>query len=312
MKTDKPAAKYKSRALQHYLMLAVFYVTLIFVLPASTATMSNYNLSTFEYRIVAFALALTSLLVWLAAFIGYARLREYARAIRKTPEGIHFDQLAEGVTWLAWSLPVGVIAATLLNATANKHPGFHASAIILSNYINLILPLVGFTVIASASRGLLGTVKAKLSMANARIIILGFLVLGVLYCFLTFSRIDLTSLGSADNPYFLPAWLIVITLIVPHLYAWFMGILGVYELTLFRKHVPGVLYRQALGLVVGGLSAVILSSVALQYIGGIEPNVGHLVLGYKTMFVLLARLVGGGGFVLLVIGAGRLKKIEEV
>ncbi|HYH36436.1 MAG TPA: hypothetical protein VD706_02975, partial [Candidatus Saccharimonadales bacterium] len=232
MKTFKEKPQFMSRALQHYLLLAFFYVMLILLLPANTITMREYHLSGLEYRIVSFAIALPALVVWLAAFIGYAKLKEYAYAIRKAPEGIHFDQLANGCAWLAWSLPVGILVPTILNAVANKNPGLHTSAIITSNYLSLVLPLIGFSVIANASRGLVGNVKAKLSLANARLILLAFLVLGVLYCFLTFSRFDLTSIGSADNPYFLPAWLMVISVTIPYLYAWFMGILGVYEITL--------------------------------------------------------------------------------
>jgi hypothetical protein len=312
MNTAKETKPVMSRALQQYALLAVSYVLLILLLPASAATMREYNLAAFEYRVILLALALPSLLIWLAAFIGYAKLRLYARSIRKTPEGIYFDQLAEGCTWLAWSLPVSTIIPTILNTIANAHPGFHATSIILSNYVSLILPLIGFSVIASASRGLLSNVRAKLSLADARLIIIGFLILGVLYCFLTFSHFNLNSLGSTDNPYFLPAWLMVITVIVPYLYAWFMGILAAYELTLFSKHVRGVLYRQALGFVVGGLLAVILSSVALQYINSVEPRVGHLVFSYKLVLVLIFRIIGGGGFILLALGANRLQKIEEV
>jgi hypothetical protein len=312
MNTVKEKNQFTSLALQRYILLTVFYILLIFLLPASTITMRDYQLSAFEYRIVVFAVALPAVLVWLAAFIGYAKLREYAYAIRKTPEGIYFDQLAEGCTWLAWSLPVSTIIPTLLNAIANQHPGFHASAIIISNYLSLILPLIGFSMIASASRGLLGNVKVKLSLANARVIIVAFLILGVLYCFLTFSHFDLSSLSSTHNPYFLPAWLMVITVTIPYLYAWFMGILGVYEITLFSKHVRGILYRQALIFVVGGLLAVILSSVALQYINSVEPRVGHLVFNYRLVLVSLFRIIGGAGFVLLTLGASRLQKIEEV
>ena len=312
MKTLTETTPVTSRALQQYVMLAVFYVALIMLLPANSVTMHEYNLSALEYKIVLLALAIPSLLVWLAAFIGYAKLRLYARSLSKTPEGIYFDELAGGCTWLAWSLPISTIVPTILNAVANQYPGLHETAIIISNYTGLILPLIGFSVIASASRGLLGNVNAKLSLANARVIIIAFLLFGVLYCFLTFSRFDLTSLGSNDNPYFLPAWLMVITIIVPYLYAWFMGILAAYELTLFRKHVSGVLYRNALGLLVGGLLAVILSSVALQYVNSVDPRVGHLVLSYKIVLVLLFRIIGGGGFILLAVGASRLQKIEEV
>ena len=312
--TDKTAGsqRYTFTAVKHYLWVALIYTVLIFILTASAATRQEYHLSALEYHVISFAVAIPTLLVWLAAFIGYAKVREYAWSVRKTPEGIYFDELAGGVTWLAWSLPVGTIIPTVLNAIANNHPAFHNASIILSNYLNLILALIAFSVIAGASRGLLGSVKMKLSLSSARFLIMGFLLLGVLYCFFTFRRLDLSSLGSADNPYFLPVWLMVISVIVPYLYAWFMGLLASFELTIFSRQVRGVLYRQPLAMLVGGLLTVIFSLVALQYIASVEPRVGHLVFNYKLALTLLFRLIGGGGFVLLALGANRLRKIEEV
>jgi hypothetical protein len=301
-----------SRALQYCALLAVVYVLLLFLLPASSATMREYHLTALEYRVAAFAVAIPSLLTWFAAFIGYAKLREYAHSVRKTPEGISYDQLAGGVTWLAWSLPVGVLIPQLLNALAGSHPGFRGTATIVSNYIALLMPLIGFSVIANASQGLLASIRAKLSLANARFIILAFLVLGVLYCFLVFRNLNLSSLGSSNNPYYLPAWLLVISVIVPYLYTWFMGLLGSYEITVYRTHIRGVLYKQALGLVVGGLITVILSSMALQYVTSVQPRIGHLVFNDRLLFITLFQIIGGVGFVLLGIGASRLKKIEEV
>ncbi len=312
MKTAKKDTEVTFRALQYCALLACLYIFLIFVLPANNMTMQKYHFSPLEYKVVAFAVAIPSLFAWFAAFIGYAKLREYAQSVRKTSEGIAYDQLAEGTTWLAWSLPAGVLVAVVLNAFAGRHPAFRDTAIIISNYVTLILPLIGFSIIANASQRLLTNVKAKLSLANARFMIIGFLVFGALYCYLVFSHLNPGSLGSTDNPYYLPAWLLVLTLIVPYLYAWFMGILGAYEIILYRSHARGLLYKRALGLMVGGLVTVILSSVALQYIGSAQPSVGYLVLNDRLALILLFRVIGGIGFVLLALGASKLKRIEEV
>jgi hypothetical protein len=139
-----------------------------------------------------------------------------------------------------------------------------------------------------------------------------FLVAGVLYCYLIFRHLDLTSLSSASNSYFLPIWLIVVSVIIPYLYAWFSGLLAAYEINLFGNHTDGFLYRRALRLLVAGLTAIILSFIALQYISSVEPSKGHLVLGYRLVLIIIFRIVGGGGFLLLAMGADRLKKIEEV
>lgn len=299
-------------ALRRAGLLVVAYVTLIFVLPASRATMRTYHLSPLEYRCIFLAVQLPSLLAWLAAFFGAAKLRQYVYLVRKAPEGPYFNKLANGSSWLAWSLPIPAIASLLLNAIANHWQGFYSTSIIASNYLNLILPLVAFTVIGSASLGLLRQAKLNFSLANARTIMVSFLVAGVLYCYLTFQRFDLTSLGSTANPYFLPIWLMVLSVIIPYLYAWFVGLLAAYEITLVSRQTTGILYRQALQLLVFGLVAIIVSSIALQYMNSVQPRVGHLVLGYQLVLASTFRIIGGGGFVLMALGATRLKKIEEV
>jgi hypothetical protein len=304
--------QFTTRALQQYMFLAILYVVLIFLLPANKHTLQAYRITSVEYHILLFAVSLPSIVVWLAAFVGFVKLRQYSHSISKTPEGIHFEQLAKGSMWLAWSLPLPVIASLLLNALSDKWPHFHPTAIILSNYVNLVMPLVAFSLAAQASRGLLATTRLKLSLVNVRFIVLGFVTVGVLYCLLTFRRFDLTSLSATNNPYFLPIWLMVVSVTVPYLYAWFIGTLAAYEITLFSKQVPGVLYRQALRLLVGGLLAVVLSSIALQYLNSVEPRTGYLTLDYKLVWTTIFRVVGGAGFILLAIGAARLKKIEEV
>jgi len=312
MTSDKRTAQLTTRALQRAIFLAFIYIALIFLLPASKATMRAYHLSTLEYRAILFTVMLPSLVAWLAAFIGYAKLRQYVYSIRMTPEGTYFGKLATGCAWLAWSLPLPAILSLILSATANKWPAFYPSSIIASNYVNLLLPLIAFSIIGAASRGLISRAELKFSLASVRTIMLLFLAAGVLYCYLTFQRFDLTSLSSTHNPYFLPIWLMVLSVIIPYLYAWFVGLLAAYEITLFSKHTKGILYRRALEWLVAGLVTIIASSIALQYLNGIQPRVGHLIINYPLVLSSIFRIIGGGGFVLLTIGAARLKKIEEV
>src|ERR1035437_7275904 len=80
------------RALQQAVVLIVVYVFLLFLLPSGKDTIHAYNLTMFEYHVICFAIALPSLLVCLAAFEGYSKLRRYAHSLRKTPEGEHFDR----------------------------------------------------------------------------------------------------------------------------------------------------------------------------------------------------------------------------
>lgn len=295
-----------------YTYVAMAYIALIFILPPNPDTLKLYHFTALQYQVILFAITLPTLAVWFAAFMGYAKLRQYAGYVRKTPEGPYFERLATGCKWLAWSLPVPAITTLIFNSIAAQWGDFHPTAIIVTNYLSLLLPLIAFSIIAGAARGLAAQSQARFSLANARAIVFGFVTVGVLFCFLSFRNLDLTSLTSADNPFFLPLWLMVLTVTIPYLYAWFVGSLATYELALFSKRTQGVLYRQALRYLVIGLLAVILSSIAIQYANSIEPRTGRLVLDYKLVLVLLFRIIGGLGFIALAIGASRLKKIEEV
>ncbi|HVI60687.1 MAG TPA: hypothetical protein VM535_00870, partial [Candidatus Saccharimonadales bacterium] len=154
--------------------------------------------------------------------------------------------------------------------------------------------------------------KMRLSVITTRLIMLLFLVAGVVYCYLIFRHFNPMTLGSSDNPYFMPIWLTLLTLIVPFLYAWFVGVLATYEIVAYSRQVRGVLYRQALHLMVAGLVAVIIASIALQYAASIQPPSGRLAINYRLLTNVVFRGTSGAGFVLIALGAIRLKKIEEI
>lgn len=300
------------RVMQKAGLLIAFYVVLLFLLPVNKESLATYHINMFQDRIINFVIVMPSFLVWLVAFMSYAILRQYANAISKAPEGQYFDKLATGCFWLAWSLPVAAIFALILNGIADKWSGFQPTAVIVTNYVGLILPLIGLSIVGAASRGLINKAKIKHSLSDARFIIFIFLIAGVLYCYFTFKHFDLTSLSSTNNPFYLPIWLMAFTVIIPYLYAWFIGLLASYEIMLLRHQVSGVLYRQALKYLAGGLVIIIGSLIALQYLHGTSAHPDHLMLDYRLAFKITFEVLVGIGFVLLGFGAYRLKRIEEL
>jgi hypothetical protein len=300
------------RVLRRYVIVAAAYTLLLILLPASNRSMQTYNLSSTEFRILLFAIAVPSFVAWLAAFIGYARLYDYANSLEGSSESESYKKLALGITWLAWALPIPTIITLILNSIAYKYPGFHSTATIVSNYTALILPLTAFIIIGSAARTLTQLGELSFDVKKARSMICLFVVAGLAYCYFTFSRFDLLSLSSTSNPYYLPIWLMILTIIVPYLFAWFTGLLAAFEIKTFSKNVRGVLYRQALQLLVAGIVTVVVSSIALQYINSASPRTGYLLLSYKLLIISFFKVLAGAGFVLIALGAAKLQKIEEV
>lgn len=269
-------------------------------------------MSSLEYKMLLFTVAVPRLAIWFVGFLGYAKLQEYAKSIQKTPDAEGFSRLAMGCAWLVWSLPIRAVVAICTSTIANSHPGFQSASIVINNYTGLALSLVAFIMIGSASRYLFERAKISLTSTSMRTMMLLFVAGGVLYCYLIFRQFHSVGLGSSNNPFHLPIWLMVLTIIVPYLYAWFVGILAIYEMTIYSRQVRGVLYRQALQLMVGGLIATVIGSIALQYASSVQVLDNQLLLNAHLFLDLLFRIITGVGFVLIAIGAMRLKKIEEV
>jgi len=311
-----PSIKQKTQliaaAMRSYAALAVLYVVLLFLLPVDKQAINGYNLSTDEYRSLLFVVTLPLFAVWCIAFYSYAKLQEYAQAIHGTPESSEFRRLATGATWLAWSLPLPALVFLMLGSIASTHPGFRGASTIISNELRLVMPLVAFSIIGLASRSLLNRARLGLSSSRIRSIMLVFIATGVLYCYLIFRNLGQVTLSSNHNPYYLPIWLVVLLIIIPYLYTWFIGLLASYEMYDYSQHAKGLLYRQALQLLAGGLVTVILSSIALQYLVTVEPHARRLILDYHLVLTTLFQLLGGLGFLLIAVGAKKLKKIEEV
>ena len=298
--------------MSHYVLLTGLYFVLTFILPANKTVMAQYHLSASQYHILLFVIVLPAIGTWFAAFYGYTKLQTYARTIRNTHEGDDYTQLATGCGWLAYALPISALTSIILNSIANSFTEFHPTAIIITNYENLLLPLVAFSLLSSSARSLTAKAKLRFTISQARSIIITFVLGGVIYCYYIFRQFDLTSIYSSNNAFYLPVWLALITVIVPYLYTWFIGLLAAYEISIFAQQAKGVLYRQPLRYLGLGIAAVIISSIALQYATSIVPRTGSLSLNTTLAVVYATGLISAVGYILIALGATRLKRIEDV
>ncbi len=301
-----------THAIGYYILLSIIYLLLAAALPVNTQISQIHHLSGAQYHVLQFLVILPLMLLAFSAFYGYAKLQNYADSIKQTPEGKDFNLLARGCKWLAWGILIPSLITIILSSIADVNPGFAAASLIISNYVNLIVALVAFGLINSGAHGLLTRTNKRLSALNLKLLIMVFALLGVMYCFLTFRQLAGSSIGSTNNPYSLPLWLLLLSVIIPYLYTWIVGLLAAYEIMLFSKLSRGVLYRHALQQVASGLGIVIASSVALQYLSVAVPRGEHLSLNSSLAATYAIRLGAAAGYILIARGALRMRKIEEV
>lgn len=298
----------RPKAFFWFVILAVIYVLLSLLLPPNTATVNEYHLTDVAYRVLVLFIDLPVLAVWFAAFYGYARLDKYALAVKLTQEGKPFTQIARGLRWLAWGMALSSIFSSLLGGIAHSHPGFGKWALIINHYLSLIIAIIAFTIINTGTRGLSDTTRTKPSLLATRWLSVGFIFLAMSYCFATIRAVQ----NASPNPYQLPMWLILFTIIMPYLYAWLMGLLAAFDISVYRKQVRGMLYKRALNLLAVGITMAIFASIALQYLVSSSPYLRRVTFNWVLLIAYIILTIYAVGFILIAMGADRLKKIEEV
>lgn len=308
MRSMKPARQI-DRTLLYFGILAVLYLVLSLVLPTNPAAEASYHISSVEYHIILFFIIFPFVLIWLVAFYGYSNIRNYASVIEDTPEGTPIAHISNSMMWLAWGLPIPALIGLILSSIANGHPGFYGASIIISNYANLIIPVVAFHILSTGSRLWAEKENIRLSIGSIKLLVFLFVVIGALYCYQIFHNV----LGSSGDPYHLPHWLLLVTIVIPYLYAWIMGFLAAYEIWMVSNHAKGLLYQQALRYVARGIVVTVASFIVLQYYRtALIPHTARFSLSYVLIVTYLMLIIIALGYGLLAYGARKLKKIEEV
>jgi hypothetical protein len=286
---------------------AVLYLLLAIILPPNTAIIQTYNLSNTEYHVLMLLVGIPMVAVWFAAFYGYVKLAEYARLIRNHREGAAFRYLARGVKWLAWGLPACATLNSLLGGLAHSSHDLLGAAVIISHYAFLAVALLAFSDMATGARQLADIHGVLPPKPILRSILLGLIVLSVGYTYITVHAVT-----KHNNPYHLPMWLILFTIIIPYLYAWVMGLVAAFQIGVYRRSVSGLLYQRALSMLAGGTMLAIVAAIVFQYVTGSSGYLRRVHLNGSLLWLYLVLAAYAIGFLLMARGAERLRRIEEV
>jgi hypothetical protein len=289
-----------------YLTFLVVYAVFTLVPHPNVETLARYHLTSMGLRAIYLTIVIIVAIIWGAGFYGYAKLRAYAKMIRRQKDGQKVEMLSRGIFLLVMWLPISEVVSAVLNYVALRHPSLLPSFTIINNYINLLLPLGAFIFIGMAARGLSGIIKNKYNYGVSSIIPLFIAYVGVAYVHLV------ASTGNRSQVYHLSLWVILLTIVAPYMYIWFTGAVAVYELYNYQKLVSGVLYRKSWSFLAIGCGWLIVTSMIFQYLTTLGSRLNQLSIYWLLAIIYSLLAVLSIGFILIAMGASRLQKIEEV
>ncbi len=293
-------------------ILIIIYILLLWVLPKQSRDILGQVENELNYKLILFLVAIPIMSVWLIAFWGYSQLYIFSNKIKNSSEGEYYNGLSKGIAWLAWSLPVTAIINQILRYIEDYHTHHQSTYIIIGNYINLLLPLISFCIIGYYSNIFFYKKKIGLSQIWLRVLIVFYIIAGVIYCSLMLNKLNLVSLSSSKNIFYLPAWILVLTVLVPYIFGWYLGLSSSIKLIEYSSNMAGVIYRKYLTLLAIGLITVITGFFSVQFLSTLYPVRGTFDVSLVHMLNIVFKVVIGIGFIILAYGANKLKQIEEI
>jgi hypothetical protein len=299
--------KLRSKIFYSYVILVIIYALLTILPEPAKATLSKYHLHPTGVRLLDITIIIPVAVIWFAVFYGYSRLHAYGQLIKANHDGKQIVSLADGLLAFAFGFPVTTIISALLQLIARHHPGFTAISVVISNYLGVVYSLIAFLLINRAARGLGELTKTRPGPVALNFVTLTVIVLGVVFCDLIASAHH-----GIRTTYHMSYSLVMLTIAIPYMYIWFLGLFAIAEMYVYSKQVVGILYRKGWDRLMFGLGVVIITNILLQYLGTLSTWVNRLSLNGILLLLYVLLLGLAAGFIVVALGTKELMRIEEV
>lgn len=295
-----------------YSGLLLVYLLLALILPSDPEVLSKYSLTQTNARMLNLTIVLPITAIYLTALYGFLKFRDYTKTIIDTREGPFFRKISIGLMFLAFSLPINSIIGSTVNYAKFNNPDLYPGLSVTQNYLSLILALIGFSYVAWGAEGLYRTLKKdvfKSSKFYSIFSLLGPIIVASLYTLLITSQAEVHQ--SVDT-YNLPIWLVVLTVAVPYVYVWCLGVKSVLHFYAYKQAVKGTLYKSAFSNLSKGFAVIISVSVLIQIIVTLSQRLNRLDLTPLLAVIYLLLILYAVGYIYIAYGSKKLNKIEEV
>ena len=298
--------KKKSKLFYFYIITLVVYSAFVLIPKPLPATLVQYHVSALGLRLIYVTIILILAGIWYAGFYGFRRMQTYSYLIKGDVDGQQLARFKSGLLILSLWLPITTTLSTILNYFDLKQPGLVPAYTIIENYINLIIPLAGFSYISLGARGLTEIINKRPSYKATNLMFIVLIAASLIYYHLV------ATTHNRGEVYHMSIWFIMFSLALPYIYMWSIGLLAAYEIYIYSSKVKGIIYRKSWHLLDIGLSWLILVSIAFQYLSNVFYDLDHLSIYVILLIIYSVLLVLAIGFMLVALGTKKLQKIEEV
>ncbi|HSX02565.1 MAG TPA: hypothetical protein VLI05_04625 [Candidatus Saccharimonadia bacterium] len=303
-------------ARRNYSLLGVAIVLYLGFTSFAPTTSSAIHLEPIQLMLLRLTLTIPYLITWVLGVYGLTLLDDYLRS--KATAGREFAPLMAGLRRGLWWVVIGLVVSAIIGSLRPyfTEPISKPVITIITNYLYVFPLLIGVWEIFRGIEQLKAAyrkIMAQSPLSDAIIKTIIILVIGAFYVFLVFTnpnrQVPQSNLILAS--YYLPDWLIVLTIIVPVFVTWWLGFSVAFTLNDLLPYLSSTDYFKSLTRVMYGLWAIIFSSILLQSV--LSLGAARLVtigLGALLLVLFAFILLQGFGFLLLALGIKRLRTVS--
>ena len=131
-----------------FLGVALLYALFALGTPTNPSVLHHYHLTQTAAHLLSLTIVLPVIAIWWAAYYGFWRIKTYAQTVSDSQEGGPFNNIANGLMVLVFSLPISAIVSAMLNYIAWRHTYLLGTTTIIRNYVGIGLSLVAFYLIS--------------------------------------------------------------------------------------------------------------------------------------------------------------------
>lgn len=241
------------------LIAGAVYIYFTFTAPP-TESSKRLGLVGMTLFVIQFTFILPFIATWILGAVAAGNLKRYESSLTDPSIRKGYRYFAIGTIFLVLELVVAQLAGLPRNFF-QENLSVIADLSILVNYIHVFFPLMGFIFFFRGAQQLSSKKAAKDTGLTSLIIVM---LLGVIYSALIFtnSTRQVSLIADVRPTYFIPDILIVATIIIPTLIAWYFGFRA--ALIMGESQTTAAINQNGFPRLMNGIWLVVFSSIILQ------------------------------------------------
>jgi hypothetical protein len=305
----------KSISKTYYYYLALAAVSAVYITASLLAPLgaNRFNLTPAKTHLLQLTIYLPIVLVWWIAVFGAERFKNYTRRIKEHKDGRGLNKISTGLIILVVSIILGGLFGVLRPWALQN--GWLAAFTNINNHLSVVGPLIAYGFIYAGSVDLKKLPKKHPTDYKRTVILLLFLALIAAWYIVQlvgYEYLETTPNPARYSSFYMSTPLVLLTIALPYLVGWGLGIKAALNLAEYRRQVKGLIYREMLLRLVIGTLVVIGFYFAVQLLVAFSTFFARAGLGAILLVVYLLILSYAVGFLMIASGARKLSRIEEV